>query len=156
MRNLRWRSGPISRPVEIAARRRAGAALQRGLEELGGEFHDVVERRAFLLALLCLRIARRHRHAGLAGEPLDRLGEGQPLGLHEEGEDVAVLAGREIEPLALGVIDEEGRRLLGVEGRQAGELPALLAELHALAHDRRRRQAGADFVEEGIGKAHGA
>ena len=94
-------------------------------------------------------------HAGLAGQPLDGLGEGEPLGLHHEGEDVAVLAGGEIEPLALLVIDEEGGGLLRIERRQAGELPALLPQLHLAPDDRRRGQPRADLVEEGVGKAHG-
>ncbi len=140
---------------EIAARRGTGARIERGLEELGGELQNVMEGGALLLALLGLRVARRHGHARLAGQPLDGLGEGEPLGLHDEGEDVAVLAGREIEPLALDVVDEEGGGLLRIEGRQAGELPALLLELHLAPDDRRRRQARADFVEEGVGEAHG-
>jgi hypothetical protein len=100
-------------------------------------------------------VALGHRHARLVRQPLDRLGEGKPLGLHEEGENVAVLAGGEIEPPALRVIDEEGRAFLLVEGREAGELAALLPKLHAPADHRRGRQAGADFFEEGGREAHG-
>ena len=57
--------------------------------------------------------------------------------------------------LPLASLTKKDGRLLGVEGRQAGEFPALLLELHPAADDRRRRQPRADFVEEGIGEAHG-
>src|SRR6185312_15510968 len=100
-------------------------------------------------------VARRHGDARLLRQALDRLRERQALGLHEEGEDVAVLLGGEIEPLALLVIDEEGRRLLGVERREAGELSPLLLQLYAAANDPRNRQARADFIEQGIGETHG-
>jgi hypothetical protein len=133
----------------------AGPALQRRLEEFRRDFHHLVEARPLAVALLGVRVARRHRHAGLAGQTLDRLGERKAFRLHHEGEDVAVLLRREIKPLALLVIDEEGGRLLGIERRQPGELATLLLQLHPPPDDARHRQARADFVEEGIGEAHG-
>ena len=60
---------------EIAARLGAGARGERRLEEFRRQLDDVVERLAALLARLVLGRDLRQRHAGLGGEPLDRLGE---------------------------------------------------------------------------------
>ena len=59
-------------------------------------------------------------HAVLVGEPLDGLGEGEPVDLHQEGDDVAALAARtEAVPEVARRRDVERRRLLVVEGAQA-------------------------------------
>ena len=89
-------------------------------------------------------------------QPLDGLGEGQALRLHHEVEDVAVLARREVEPSHLLVIDEERRRLLGVEGRQPLPLAPRLLQLHAPAHDLRNRKPRLDLFEKGRGESHEA
>ena len=57
--------------AQIGARLGADRRLQLLLEEIRGELHDVGQRRAFLVALLGLRVALRHRHAGHAGDALD-------------------------------------------------------------------------------------
>ena len=78
--------------LDVAPRLRAGPARQGRLEESGGGLDEPVQPLAFVLAGFIARGELGHRHAGLARQPLDRLGERQPLGLHHEGEDVAVLA----------------------------------------------------------------
>ena len=64
-------------------------------------------------ALLLAGVWLGQRHPGLGGETLDRLRERQAFRLHQEAEDVAVLAGGEAVIEALLVVDEEGRGLLG-------------------------------------------
>ncbi len=73
--------------------------------------------------------------ADLLGQALDGLGEGQPVDLHEEGDDVAALPAAEaVEELA-GRVDVEGRRLLVVEGAQALQRsPAGALERDVLGH----------------------
>jgi hypothetical protein len=107
--------GAEAAPGEVFARVQPGAALERGFEEGGRELDDVVQ--AAAPRVVGPRLARflRQRDPRLAREPLDRFREGQPLSFHEEGEDVAVLARREAVVEGLLVVDEEGRRLLGVE-----------------------------------------
>ena len=63
--------------------------------------------------------SRRSVHAVLVGEPLDGLGEGEPVDLHQEGDDVAALAAAEAVPELARGRDVERRRLLVVEGAQA-------------------------------------
>ena len=98
MRNLQLRLRLDAAIRQIAARFRARARRERRLEEFRRELDDVVQRLAALLARLGLRRRLRQRHARHGGEPLHRFGEVHPLGQHHEVEDVAVLAGGEIEP----------------------------------------------------------
>ena len=91
----------------------------------------------------------------IAGQPFDRVGEAQALGLDQKREDVAVLAGRKIVEEPLLVIDEERGRLLGVEGRQARPFAPLPAQFDALADDLRHRQPGPDLVQKGGREFHG-
>jgi hypothetical protein len=72
----------------------------------------------------------------------------------QEADDVAVLAGREIMEEALVVIDEEGRRLLLGEGRQADVFTSLTLELHRPPDDVGRPKAGLQFFKEAIVEAH--
>ena len=90
-----------------------------------------------------------------AGQPLHRLGEGDAFRLHHEGEDVAVLAGREVVVEALLVVDEERRRALLVEGRQPLPFAPRLLAADALADDLRYRKPGAQLIEKLRRKAHG-
>ena len=133
---------------EIAAAARAMTRRKRGLEEFRGEFDNVVQRLAPLFAFLGLARHRRDRHARLAGEPLDRFGEAHALGLHHEVEDVAVLAGREVEPHRLLIIDEKRRCLLLIERREALPLAPRLAQLDAAADDFRDRKPRPQLVEK--------
>ena len=140
---------------EIAAAARAGARRQIRLEEFRRQLDDVVQRLAALLVRLRLARHHRQRHAGLPGEPLDRFREAHAFGLHDEIEDVAVLAGGEVEPHRLLVIDEERRRLLLVEGRQPFPLAPGLAQFHAPADDFRNRKPRAQLVEKLRRESHG-
>ena len=139
---------------EIAARLGAGAAGERRFEILRRQFHDVVQRLAPRVALLVFLRDFRQRHAGHLRQALDRLGELNAFGLHDKAENVAVLAGGEIVEEALLVVDRERGRLLLVEGRQADEFAALLAQLHAPADHLRYRKAGAQLIEELRREAH--
>src|SRR5215813_6818478 len=92
----------------------------------------------------------------LRRRPLDRLGEGEPLGHHDEVENAAVLAGREIEPGHFLVVDEKRGRFLLVEGREPLPLTPRLLKPHAPADDLRNRKPRAQLVEELRRKAHEA
>ena len=140
---------------EVAATARAGARSERRLEEFCRKLDDVVQGLAALF--LRLRLPRQHRHgnAGLAGQPLDRLGEAHALGQHDKVEDVAVLARGEVEPHRLVVIDEERRRLLLVEGRQPLPFAPGFAQPHAAADDLRDRKPRPQLVEELRRESHG-
>ena len=56
---------------------------------------------------------------------------------------------------SLLVVDEKGRGLLHLEGRQTSELAALFLEGDLAAHDLADRQPGADIIQEMRWKAHG-
>ena len=148
----RRRDGAVG---EIAARLGAEARGQRVAEELRGQIHHVIQR---LAALLVSRRIRRHggqRHAGHRGKPFDRFGEADALGLHQERDDVAVLAGGEVVVKSLLVVDREGRRLFLLKRRQPLEFPSRLFQLDAPTHDFRNRKPGAQFVEKLGREAHG-
>ena len=140
---------------EIAARFGADRRLQVRFEQARRHRHNFDQARA-LLVLSRLRGAQtRHRQAGHVGQPLDRFREGEALGLHQKGERVAVLAGREVVEEALLVVDEERRRLLRAEWREAPPLAPFLAQFDARPRHLRDRQAGPDLVEKFGRKLHG-
>ncbi len=96
----------------VARRLRAGmAVLQARGEPFRRQFHPVGQ--AALVDLDRLGLGRHHRqrHAGVARQAFDGFVKRQPLGLHDEVDDVAVLTRREVEILPLRVVDVEGRRL---------------------------------------------
>ena len=65
---------------------------------------------------------------------LDRIAEFEALGLHDEGDGIAMRAAAEAMVMRLVVvIDVEGRALLVVEGAKAGRLLAAAREAHLLA-----------------------
>ncbi|MNR07062.1 hypothetical protein D3C85_1231650 [compost metagenome] len=98
---------------QIFARRLADRAAQIGGEPLLGQVHPVGQALLPGLALGRLRVLGGQLHPRLARQPLHRLDEAETLGLLQEADDVAVLAGREVVEEALVVIDEEaGRPLL--------------------------------------------
>ncbi len=121
----RRRDGTVG---EIAARLGAMARGQRVGEELGRQFHHVVQGAAVLLVARRIGRRGRQRNARHRGKTLHRLGKRHALGLHQEVEDVAVQPGREVEPGLLLIIDEERGRLLLLERRQPLPLrPAFLS-----------------------------
>src|SRR5262249_28905194 len=140
---------------EMAARFCPGARRERRLEELCGELDHIVQRAAAMLLRLRLLAHLRNAQARHGGEPLDRLREGDALGVLHEVEDVAVLAGREVVIETLLVVDEEGGRALPVEGRQPLPLASRLLELDLAADDVRDRKPGAQLVEELRRESHG-
>ena len=140
---------------KIAARLCAGARGERRLEELRGELDHVVQGAAALLLRLRLLGHLGNAQAGHGGEALDRLREGDALGVHHEAEDVAVLAGREVVIKTLLVVDEERGRALLVEGREPLPLASRLLELHPPADDVRHRKPGTQLVEELRRESHG-
>ena len=152
MRNLQLRLRLDAAVGQIAARLRAARAASVASKNFAASSTtscSVLRRSSRASAS---GVDLRQRQAGHRGEPLHRLGEGHPLGLHHEVEDVAVLAGGEIEPRRLLVIDEERGRLLLVERRKPLPLAPGLLQLHAPADDLRNRKARAQVVEERGGK----
>ena len=149
---LHRRAQPAIR--QIAARPRPGAPLQLLLEKLRCEFKNLLQARAALLLPLDLLGDDGQIKPRFARKSLHRLGKRQPLRAHDEVEDVAVLAGGEIEPRHFGVVHEKRRALFRCERRQPLPLPAGLQQLHAAAHHLRNRKAGLDLFEEGRGKPH--
>jgi hypothetical protein len=139
---------------QIAARFRAGAILQLRLEPERRQLQHVAKRGAPLLAFDALLGLDRHLQAGHAGQPLHRLGEAQPLRLHQEGEGVAMLSRREVVIETLLIVDIKRRRLFRLERRQAAPLAPLLLQLDARAHDFRHRKPRPDFIEKGRRKFH--
>ena len=139
---------------QIGAGGLADGAAQLGLEPGGGQLHPVAQGRALLLLARHVRVDGGQAHARLGGQPLDRLGEGQPFGLLQEADDVAVLAAGEAVIEALLVVDEERRALLLGERRQPRVLTTLPAQLHRLADDVGRAKAGLQFFEEAVVETH--
>ncbi len=149
------RGGVDTAVGEITARLGADFAGQRVGEELRCQLHDIVQRLAPRVARLVFMRHLRQRHAGHLRQPLDRFREGNTFGLHDEAENVAVLAGGEVVIEALAVVDRERGCLFLVERRQADEFAALLAQLHALADHLRNGEAGAQLIKELGREAHG-
>jgi len=101
------------------------------------------------------RIQRWQRHASFGRQAFDRLGKRQALGLLEKGDQVAMLARGEIVEEAFVVIDEERRRALLGERRQADVFPALAAQLDGLADDVGQPEPSLDLIQETFVVAHG-
>ncbi len=139
---------------EVAARFRPDRLVEIGLEDAGGRRQRVEEGSALCLLLGFRAALARHRHARHRGQPLDRVGEAQALGLDQKRENVAVLAGRKIMEEPLLVVDEEGGGFFRVEGREARPFAPLPAQFDALADDFGDRQPGPDLVQKGGGEFH--
>ena len=79
--------------VEVAAGVVADGAAELGLEPVRRLLHPAVQVLAAAVLLGLAGIGRGQGHARLGGELLDGFAERKPLGLLQEGDDVAVLAG---------------------------------------------------------------
>lgn len=119
----------------------AGVGLGSGGElfrvPLGGDLVRLDETDAFtaLVGGVVAALLVAQGDAGLGGEPLDHLGEGEVVDLHHERDGVAALLAAEAVEQSLARADLEGRRLLVVEGAQALEVAAArVAQLEVLGH----------------------
>ena len=79
--------------LQIVARAVAGGSAQLRLEPLGGEFRPVEQPLTLVLHLRRAGIFGREREPRLRRQPLHRLTERQPLGLLQEADQIAMLAG---------------------------------------------------------------
>src|SRR6185503_9980366 len=73
------------------------------------------------------------------------------LVLHDEGEDVPLLLAAEAVEEALGGVDVERRRLLGVEGTESLVALPRLAQLHVLADHRHDVGPRANLADDVLG-----
>ena len=132
--------------------------MQRVFEELRRRFEQIIQPRALVLpGLVTALVAKNllgHWHASFGGKSFDRFGKAQALGQHHELEDIAVLAGGKTVIEALDVVDEERRRLLHLEGREAGKFAPLPLQRNFARDDLADRQSRADFIEKSRGEAH--
>src|SRR5579862_754032 len=92
-------------PREIIACLGARPAGELGGKMIGCKVEDVVQSGAMLLLRLRLRRHFGEREPRFLCQALDRFGKGQTLSLHEKIEDIAVLAGRMVEPGHFLVVD---------------------------------------------------
>jgi hypothetical protein len=144
---------------EVVARGRGGGGLELEPEMAESLLHDPGELALAVELLLRLRVARGHRHAGLAGEKLHRLHEAEVLRLLHELEDVAACMAAEAMVIALAVVDMEGGRLLLVEGARRPEVAAAGIRLPPVPrdlppHHLAERGPGAEFVEKAGRETH--
>ena len=151
----RWTvRGEMPRPWVVA-----GLRALTGVELFGepglGRRHDVVEGRGAVGAFAGAGIGGGDLHPGLGGELLDRVHERQAAVVGEEADRVAMRAAAEAMVEALLVVDGEGGRLFIVERAAGLPLAAGLGEFYMGGDDGREQGAGAQFVEELGGEAHG-
>ena len=141
--------------LEVAAGGSAGARLQRLLEEGRGEFQHVVEGGALLLALLGARVVR----AGMS-TPASRASRSTASGKVRPSVSIRkvkmspFLPAEKSNQAPFWSLTKKEADLLLVEGREAGELAALLLELDAPPDHRRGGKPRLDLLEEVGRKAH--
>ena len=121
--------------LQIGARGAAFGPVQHLLEKGTGRVDRGLQRRLALGALTLLARLLRHFESGTARQLLDRFGEREILRLHGEADDVAMRAATEAVKEALFLDDAERRRLLVMEGTEAGEFASAADELHAPPDD---------------------
>src|SRR5262249_9063881 len=143
-------------PIEIPACFKSRACGKLSRKEPHRGVHDGIEACALILALDRLRQELGERQAGLLGQALHGFWKAQALGKHEEFENVAVLARREVKPRTLVIVDKKRWRALLFEGREALELASRPLERHLARHHLADGQPGADLIEQRGWKAHGA
>ncbi|SSC71237.1 unnamed protein product [Ciceribacter sp. T2.26MG-112.2] len=145
--------------AQIGPRPGAARRLQLILEELRRHFHDVLQRGAFLLAPLGLRIGLRHGDTGHVGDLLHRFGKAQPLEIGEKAEMVAGNAATETVVASLAVLAVKARAFFAVERAAGPIVPArhiglLAIPSHTSTDHRGNRHAVAYLVEKVVGKTH--
>ena len=129
---------PEAAALEVGADGHAGGRLpQVPLVERGGLVEHGVEPVAPLARLLLLRrrLLVLERDAEPFGQPLDRAGEVEVLGLADERDHVAALAAAEAVVELVGRVDREARRPLLVEGTAPRVARAGLPQRRAAGDD---------------------
>ena len=146
MRNVRWSRRLEPAIEEIAARLGAGARLRARLEEFRREFHHVIER------LRAPSRAPRPR-AWRAGSGTPASAASRSTASGNDSPSVSITKSKmspflpeEKSNHALLVVDEEGGRLLLIEGRQALPFPPGLFAAARAARRPPRPAAGRGFL----------
>ncbi len=145
----------IAAAAQIVERRPAARLRQLVFEPLAGLFHHLLQARPVLRARALFGAFARHRQAGHAGQLFHRLGKAQPLGLHDEADDVAMGAAAEAVIELLVLADRERGGLFVVERAAGLVVLAALLEGHVLVHHVHDVDAGQQIVDELTGDAPG-
>ena len=136
--------------LEVGARGGGPGGLQQAAVEKGGGL-GVDLQQALGAGRTAVVLAHRDGYAALVGQVADGVDERHAVVLHEELEDVAVLAAAEaVVALALDV-DVEGRRLLVVEGAACHEAAARALERKTVADHGHDVGPAADVLDDGFG-----
>ncbi len=125
-------------------------SAQRATEERRGRLadrHQRLRRRSPARGLL------GHREPEALGHAAHRLGKDQRLRLHDEGEDVAVLAAAEAVVETAFLADRERRGLLDVERTQADRGAPAPSQRDGVGHDFEEAGALADRPDRGVADA---
>ena len=83
---------------------------------------------------------------GIAFEPGERVGKGQPVVIHHEAQAIAVRAAAEAVVESLVVVHREARRAFVVERAQPRKLATALHQLDRAPDQRRKHDARADGI----------
>ena len=144
---------PEAATGEVVPRERAGLRLP---EVPLVEARSSIEQGEQTLAATPARVLLRRRLLVLdpdveaVGEPLDRTGEVELLGLADEGDQVSLGAAAEAVVELVGRVDREARRAFLVEGAAAGEAAAHLAELRPVRDHGDHVGRGLDLLDGGV------
>ena len=136
--------------AEVRERRGAGLGLhQHGVVEGDRRLEDLAQARVVRVLALGPLV---DLDAGATGQRLERLGERQAVTLHQEREDVTVLAAAEAVPRVAGGRHDEARGLLAVERAQSLEGRARLLQLDGLPHHIRDGKPALDLGYDADGQ----
>ena len=134
--------------LEVGAGRLAALPLPEPLPEEGGGVLGRLVVGAPRIVAPASRADLAHVDSAARAHVLDGVDEAHPPVLHQEGEDVAGFARREIVEERLGGDHVEGGGLLLLEGAESPELPPRLPELDELADDPDDVRPGADLLDD--------
>ena len=143
-----------SAALQIGARLLAGRALELADKPALRGFDPLQKRLSLGFGLGRALFGLGDLQPGLGGQRLDRLHEGQALGLLKPGEHVAVLLARKAMVEALFVIDEKARRALFLERRKPCEFTALTFQRHRPPDQVGRADSRLDLVDESVRDRH--